>query len=112
MSEGLARTGTDVSAAPAPTAGQAPATVRAPVAGQAPAVVAAAPEVTTVTAHFKLVFLCVTAITVLTLLAALYIGVFVGEPTEAATSAMNTCSTLANLGFGAMVGLLGGKAVS
>ncbi|EST25807.1 hypothetical protein [Streptomyces roseochromogenus] len=68
--------------------------------------------VTTVTAHFKLVFLSVTLITVLTLAASLYIGIFVEKPTEAAKSAMDTCSTLANLGFGAMVGLLGGKAVN
>ncbi|MGV9271775.1 hypothetical protein [Streptomyces griseosporeus] len=72
----------------------------------------AAPAVTTVTAHFKLVFLCVTVITLLTLVASLYIGIFVEKPTEAAKSAMDTCSTLANLGFGAMVGLLGGKAVN
>jgi hypothetical protein len=71
-----------------------------------------APAVTTVTAHFKLVFLCVTVITLLTLVASLYIGIFVEKPTEAAKSAMDTCSTLANLGFGAMVGLLGGKAVN
>ncbi|MGW3448961.1 hypothetical protein [Streptomyces sp. NPDC001076] len=74
--------------------------------------VAEQPAVTTVTAHFKLVFLSVTLITVLTLAASLYIGIFVQKPTEAAKSAMDTCSTLANLGFGAMVGLLGGKAVS
>lgn len=85
-------------AADAPTISAAPSTSTQPV-------------ITTVTAHFKLVFLCVTVITVLTLLASLYIGIFVEKPTEAAKSAMSTCSTLANLGFGAMVGLLGGKAV-
>jgi hypothetical protein len=92
MSESLARTNSDV-------------------APDEP-VVTAAPAVTTVTAHFKLVFICVTVITLLTLLASLYIGIFVEKPTEAAKSAMETCSTLANLGFGAMVGLLGGKAVN
>ncbi|MFI6011498.1 hypothetical protein ACIBAG_22230 [Streptomyces sp. NPDC051243] len=71
-----------------------------------------AATVTTVSAHFKLVFISVTVITVLTLAASLYIGIFVEKPTEAAKSAMDTCSTLANLGFGAMVGLLGGKAVN
>ncbi|WP_159029173.1 hypothetical protein [Streptomyces viridochromogenes] len=64
------------------------------------------------TAHFKLVFLSVAAMTLLTLTASVYIGIFIKNPTEAAKSAMNTCSTLANLGFGAMVGLLGGKAVN
>ena len=71
-----------------------------------------APAVTTVTAHFKLVFIGVMVITVFTLAANLYIGIFVANPTEAAKSAMATCSTIANLGFGAMVGLLGGKAVN
>lgn len=69
------------------------------------------PAVTTVTAHFKLVFISVTVFTALTLLASLYIGIFVEQPTDAGKSAMETCSTIANLGFGAMVGLLGGKAV-
>jgi hypothetical protein len=81
----------------------------APAADQAPS---DTPAVTTVTAHFKLVFIGVMVITVLTLAANLYIGIFVEKPTEAAKSAMATCSTLANLGFGAMVGLLGGKAVN
>ncbi|MFC4980014.1 hypothetical protein [Streptomyces atroolivaceus] len=98
MSEGLA-TPSAVSAAPAVVTDQMPVTA------------AAVPEVTTVTAHFKLVFICVTVITVLTLVASLYIGIFIEKPTDAAKSAMDTCSTLANLGFGAMVGLLGGKAV-
>ncbi|MFI5973797.1 hypothetical protein [Streptomyces sp. NPDC051452] len=77
-----------------------------------PAVANTPTAVTTVSVHFKLVFICVTVITVLALAASLYIGIFVEKPTEAAKSAMNTCSTLANLGFGAMVGLLGGKAVN
>lgn len=71
----------------------------------------AEPAVTTVTAHFKMVFLCVMVITLLTLTASLYIAIFIQKPTEAAKSAMDTCSNLASLGFGAMVGLLGGKAV-
>lgn len=74
--------------------------------------VAEPPAVTTVTPHFKLVFISVAVITLLTLMASLYIGIFVEKPTDAAKSAMDTCSTLANLGFGAMVGLLGGKAVN
>ncbi|MFD7390531.1 hypothetical protein ACFV46_18875 [Streptomyces sp. NPDC059852] len=94
MSDGLANPGASVDAPQSPP----PATDTA--------------AVTTVSAHFKLVFISVTVITVLTLAASLYIGIFVEKPTEAAKSAMDTCSTLANLGFGAMVGLLGGKAVN
>ncbi|MFF1681586.1 hypothetical protein ACFVYG_36755 [Streptomyces sp. NPDC058256] len=66
--------------------------------------------VTTVTAHFKMVFICVTVITVLTLAASVYIGVAVAKPSDSAKSAMDTCSTLAKLGFGAIIGLLSGKA--
>lgn len=69
------------------------------------------PAVTTVTSHFKLVFVCVMVITVLSLVASVSIGIFVSKPTDAAKSAMETCTTLAKLGFGAIVGLLGGKAV-
>jgi hypothetical protein len=98
MSESAAGTDSEVAGNPAMT--------------DAPTGNVSTPVVTTVTAHFKLVFLCVTVITVLTLMASLYIGIFVEKPTEAAKSAMNTCATLANLGFGAMVGLLGGKAVN
>lgn len=67
--------------------------------------------VTTVSSHFKMVFIAVVAITVGALAANLYIAIFVEKPTEAAKSAMDSCSTIANLGFGAIVGLLGGKAV-
>ncbi|MGE9696045.1 hypothetical protein ACQKFA_20040 [Streptomyces sp. CH6] len=66
----------------------------------------------TVSQHFRLVFFGVLAITLLTLTASLYIGIFVAKPTEAAKSVMETCSNLSQLGFGAMVGLLGGKAVT
>ncbi|CAM5666899.1 hypothetical protein SVIOM342S_06202 [Streptomyces violaceorubidus] len=96
MSEGMANPGASIDAAQTPP----------------PAAATDAAAVTTVSAHFKLVFISVTVITVLTLAASLYIGIFVEKPTEAAKSAMDTCSTLANLGFGAMVGLLGGKAVN
>jgi hypothetical protein len=74
--------------------------------------VAPATGETSVSQHFRLVFFGVLAITLLTLGASLYIGIFVAKPTEAAKSAMETCSTLSQLGFGAMVGLLGGKAVA
>ncbi|MBZ6106375.1 hypothetical protein KVH20_28805 [Streptomyces olivaceus] len=77
-----------------------------PVAAAQPA------DVATVSQHFRLVFFGVLAITLLTLGASLYIGIFIAKPTEAAKSAMDTCSTLSQLGFGAMVGLLGGKAVT
>ncbi|WP_432198533.1 hypothetical protein [Streptomyces sp. bgisy027] len=67
--------------------------------------------VTTVTSHFKMVFIAVVVITVGALAANLYIAIFIPKPTDAAKSAMDTCATIANLGFGAIVGLLGGKAV-
>jgi hypothetical protein len=88
----------------------------APAVPEAPAPTAeATPDETAplviVTAHFKLVFICVTAITVFTLLACVSIGIFVSHPTEATTKALDLCSTIAASGFGALVGLLSGKAM-
>ncbi|MEV2261057.1 hypothetical protein AB0J13_20615 [Streptomyces anulatus] len=100
MSESLASTPAEVARHPAHPGGDP-----VPQDGSAPV------AVTTVTAHFKMVFLAVLVITIGTLAANLYIAIFVEKPTEAAKSAMDTCSTLTNLGFGAIVGLLGGKAV-
>lgn len=67
-------------------------------------------SVTRVTPHFKMVFICIMTLTVLTLAASLYIGIFVERPTEVCKSAMDNCSKIANLGFGTILGLLGGKA--
>ncbi|MEU3341396.1 hypothetical protein [Streptomyces sp. NPDC006668] len=67
--------------------------------------------ITTVSAHFKMVFIAVVVITVGAFAGDLYIAIFMPKPSDAATSAMDTCSTITNLGFGAIVGLLGGKAV-
>lgn len=65
-------------------------------------------KVTDITPRFKLVFATVFAITVLSLLMNLII-VLAGIKGLAADSFAETCSTAFKLGFGAIVGLVGGK---
>lgn len=61
--------------------------------------------------HFKLVFLSVLALTVLT--GAIFTGlaVFVAAPTNAQLTAIETTRTLMIAGFGVIFGLLGGKTI-
>jgi hypothetical protein len=65
-------------------------------------------KVTDITPRFKLVFATVLAITILCLLLNLVI-VLAAPPGAAAESFVDTCSTAFKLGFGAIVGLVGGK---
>lgn len=57
---------------------------------------------------FKLVFLTVLALTVLSLVAAVFLS-FIDPPTEERSRLIETCSTTWKMGFGAVVGLIGGK---
>lgn len=66
----------------------------------------------TVTTHFKLVFITIVLLEVALLLAMNGMAVFVHEPTEAVKNAISTCTTLATAGFGAICGLIGGKAIA
>ncbi len=68
------------------------------------------PSVTTVTTHFKLIFIGVLTITGAALLASIALGILIQDQTEASQSAASTVSTIAQMGFGAIVGLLGGRA--
>lgn len=66
----------------------------------------------TLTPAFKLVFMAVLCVTVGALAAQVLMAIFVKSANDPeAQNTMETCSTIAKLGFGAMVGLLGGKAV-
>lgn len=57
---------------------------------------------------FKLVFLTVTIVTVLCIAAVVYLSV--QDPQDAAIQSATTfASSIAKIGFGAIVGLLGGK---
>lgn len=65
----------------------------------------------TVTPVFKLVFLTVLALTVVALLLNVALVVSIDNPNDQAKSLIETCSTIVKAGFGAIVGLIGGKAV-
>lgn len=59
---------------------------------------------------FKLVFLSVLGITLLTFAVHVALVIFLDDPNAQAVTLIETCSTLTKAGFGAIVGLVGGKA--
>ncbi len=71
----------------------------------------AASKAATLTPFFKLVFLTVLGLTVLSIGIDLFLVMAVSNPTEQAKSLIETCSTTWKMGFGAIVGLIGGKAI-
>lgn len=66
----------------------------------------------TVTSHFKLIFISILFLEVALLVAMNGMAIFVQDPTETVKSSISTCTTLATAGFGAICGLIGGKAIS
>lgn len=62
-----------------------------------------------VTSHFSLVFKTVSGITVLALLVLLGFSFGVDDPTDGQQNALDLCSALVTAGFGALIGLIGGK---
>jgi len=60
------------------------------------------------TPRFKLIFRTVTALTVLSLTLSVILAAFGGD-SEQMQSAIEACSTTYKMGFGAIVGLIGGK---
>jgi uncharacterized membrane protein len=81
--------------------------------GQPPAAKSAAATeqiVKSISPHFKMVFLTVTAITGVFFLANLAIVLGVHNPTDQMKSFVTTTTALYQAGFGAIVGLIGGKA--
>jgi hypothetical protein len=65
-------------------------------------------KITDITPRFKLVFTTVLAITILCLVLNLLVVLMAPNGSQAASLA-DTCSTAFKLGFGAIVGLVGGK---
>ena len=63
----------------------------------------------TIGPFFKLIFIAVLVLTVLSLLVMCVVAVS-GSDTDSAKDLMNTTSTTFQLGFGAIIGLVGGKA--
>lgn len=72
---------------------------------------AARPEVATVTSHFKTVFICLFALTILLL--GLHVGLAVGisKPNSNQSDLIKVVETGWQIGFSALLGLLGGKAL-
>jgi hypothetical protein len=68
-------------------------------------------DTTTVSAHFKMVFLSVFGLTAGLILVRVAVAIFLGVPNDGVKEAMTMCTLLANAGFGAILGLIGGKAV-
>ena len=81
-----------------------------PSAGQ-PGEVSGVPIVATkeISAHFKLVFISSCIFTGAFLAAWLSMAVLCETPTPAMTDALNGCKLFAGSGFGAILGLFGGK---
>ena len=65
-----------------------------------------------VTPAFKLIFLSVLSLTILSLVVTIALAVFVKSPSASVQGTIDTCSTTYKMGFGAIVGLIGGKALS
>ncbi|ONI75741.1 hypothetical protein BWI15_07915 [Kribbella sp. ALI-6-A] len=66
---------------------------------------------TTLTPAFKLVFLAVFGLTVAALVLNVVLVISIDQPNDQAKSLIETCSTIVKAGFGAIVGLIGGKSV-
>jgi predicted permease len=66
--------------------------------------------VTKLTPIFKLVFLSVFGITILAFVGWGVLSLAFPQPSDEAKGFFQACSTITQLGFGAIVGLIGGKA--
>lgn len=68
-------------------------------------------RVISITPTFKLAFVAGLVLTIISLLVAIYLSGIV-EPTPQQVNLFDTCSTTWKMGFGVLIGLLGGKATS
>lgn len=69
-------------------------------------------DISPVTSHFRLIFISVLCLEVALLLVMNGMAILASDPSEAMKNAIATCTSLATAGFGAICGLIGGKAVS
>ncbi len=65
---------------------------------------------TTVSAHFKMIFIFIAVLTVACAAGNIWMAIGIVEPTDSQRDVMATMSTLWKMGFGSMVGLVGAKA--
>ncbi len=70
-----------------------------------------APSPTTLSPGFKLVFLSVLTLPLLSLAVVIFLAISQHDPSEQVKGLIETCSTTFKMGFGAIVGLIGGKAL-
>jgi len=68
------------------------------------------PPIITLSPQFKLIFLSVLSLTLLSLIASVVLVLFAKDSDEV-KRLVETCSTTWKLGFGAMIGLIGGKTI-
>lgn len=61
--------------------------------------------------HFKLIFLAVFFLTVALLATRVSVAIMVTNPSDSLKDAMSTCNLLAIAGFGAILGLIGGRII-
>lgn len=61
--------------------------------------------------HFKTIFLSVLLLEVMLIIGMVVMSLLVVNPTQVASGAISTCTTLVTTGFGAICGLIGGKAI-
>jgi hypothetical protein len=67
-------------------------------------------DITVITPRFKLIFISVFSLTVILLVANVILVLAIKNPSLEAQNLMDLCSRLTTVGFGAIIGLLGGKA--
>jgi hypothetical protein len=67
---------------------------------------------TPVGAQFKMVFLSVLLLDLILILGTVAMSILIKQPTPMVEDAIANCRTLATTGFGAICGLIGGKAVT
>jgi hypothetical protein len=66
-------------------------------------------QTTSVPAHFKMIFIWVAIITLITFAVFVATGIFIKKPTEEAKNVSAICGTICQMGFGAIFGLLGSR---
>lgn len=65
---------------------------------------------TTVTSHFKMIFICILLITVSCGVGNFWMAMGIQQPTSSQQDVMSTMSTVWKMGVGSIFGLLGAKA--
>ena len=71
----------------------------------------AMPEVI-IGAHFKMIWITITGLTIMLALADVLLSVLIKNPTSSAQQAIAMCDTFAKVGFGGIFGMIGAKALS